>query len=687
VCIFNRRALLYLSEEADTQTAHRFKSVGLEETLAATQAELTNERALRTQADRELERALGLLKANVAQRLSEQNSTRHTQEWKESFLDASRQNKALNEGLQQQEMRLREEMRGQQEAARQKYAHAIDQLRSLEGEVKKEGAHKLVLEQEMSSCKQQLATQQEQNRAEVARLQQTGLENQRSSNEHHEQLIACRSKLELSEQALLTLRSQMEDISCKLQDAVYAYEERRSKIHTQKSTIKEITARLEEEVEARQVLSHEMDTASAEIVKLRMLVDELNVRNESLQKTHDEQMGILCASVEADRSQFGSLRAMVEQRYDDERAQRSTAEIALLQQMAQLKKEVQEAEGGREEVQVLLSSANLSLRKASSQLLSLGQRREQEVSQALVVEQALRCEVAKLAESALLRQRQTDNRERENEVTLATRVKEREASKAEAVTLREALARIEHSGILLRTQVVELQEKLLCVETARVRDCEETARESTRDKERLREWTRERDREEERKLRSLEQSFVAMFEEAITSSLAPILEDAVQGVRHVDGAGADGDATPLPGSRSLAQLSASHIVSAHTPPHRISSTHDVSEVRLLTHTKIHTHMSDVRLLLSAADAARDAKNGHGGGGVRGGSHRRISGEATCSPMQVQVKSTVMIHPACISKLAFQIFYPCTCASLRRTCQKSACYSVLRTNVITCHHND
>ena len=170
-----RRALLYLSEEATAETTHRAENAGLKEALA-------RERECRQQSDRELERALSLLKDNMAHRIAEAKGNRP--EWKESFLDATRQNKALHEGLKQQEHRLREEMRIQQEQARQKYAVVIEQLRTLETEVKEEGAKQQELGQQLNSCKQQLAAEQQKHREETERLQQECNNHQRTSNQH-----------------------------------------------------------------------------------------------------------------------------------------------------------------------------------------------------------------------------------------------------------------------------------------------------------------------------------------------------------------------------------------------------------------------------------------------------------------------------------------------------------------------
>lgn len=401
-----RRALLYLSEESACHVQSAGENERLKDQLAVMREELIRERHSRQQAEREAERAVGLLKESMVQRLTEREAGKHTHEWKSSFLDASRQNKLLLEDFQQRETGLREEMRSQQEQAHKKYASAIDQLRVFEEEVKKVGTHKAALEQQLKTYKEQHAAQKEkeqkqmlQHRAELARVQETCNEHQRASNIHHQELIDCRAKLEDSQQAHHTLRTQMEDISGKLQDAVLAYEERRTKIQTQKSTIKDLTARVEEEMESRQVLSHELDTASAEIVELRMLVDELNLKEQSRQKTHEDQMAQMCASVEADRAQFNRLREMVEERYDDERAQRAAAETALHEKITQLNTQIQDLEQSRVDLRAEIAASKEAHRKATSQLLAQSQRRDQEMHHAQEVERTLREEVAKLREA------------------------------------------------------------------------------------------------------------------------------------------------------------------------------------------------------------------------------------------------------------------------------------------------
>ena len=109
-----RRALLVLSDEASEHAA-------LQAEITACKAALERERESRVQGEIELERALTLLKDNVAQRVAEQEaSERFTQDWQENFATAmkSEQHKATQEALRQQERRLREEMRELKEHAR-----------------------------------------------------------------------------------------------------------------------------------------------------------------------------------------------------------------------------------------------------------------------------------------------------------------------------------------------------------------------------------------------------------------------------------------------------------------------------------------------------------------------------------------------------------------------------------------
>ena len=143
-----RRALLVLSDEASEHAA-------LQAEITACKAALERERESRVQGEIELERALTLLKDNVAQRVAEQEaSERFTQDWQENFATAmkSEQHKATQEALRQQERRLREEMRELKEHARQKYEGTVQDLRSLEGKMKTEGAHKLALEEQLATA-------------------------------------------------------------------------------------------------------------------------------------------------------------------------------------------------------------------------------------------------------------------------------------------------------------------------------------------------------------------------------------------------------------------------------------------------------------------------------------------------------------------------------------------------------
>ena len=96
-----RRALLVLSDEASEHAA-------LQAEITACKAALERERESRVQGEIELERALTLLKDNVAQRVAEQEaSERFTQDWQENFATTmkSEQHKATQEALRQQEQR------------------------------------------------------------------------------------------------------------------------------------------------------------------------------------------------------------------------------------------------------------------------------------------------------------------------------------------------------------------------------------------------------------------------------------------------------------------------------------------------------------------------------------------------------------------------------------------------------
>ena len=475
-----RRALLYISEEATAETQLRADHAMLQEALA-------RERESREQAERELERALVLLRDNVAQRVADKEATK-------------------------EDLRLREERWTQQEQTRK--TGVTEQLRSLE-------ARNGQLEQELIAQKQRQHEEQQQHSAveqekseEIARLQKACNDHQRSSNKCMEELLACRAKLEESDHALHTLRSQMEDISSKLQDSVVAYEHRRTKIVAQKAKIKELGARLEEEAEARQALSHELDTASSEMAKLRTQVDELSAHGAKhademaeSEARHEHELRRMCASVEADRSQFQSLRALVEERHEEERAQRAAAEAALEEQVASLSQQLQQAHDSSASVEEQLNSCKDSLRKSTAQLCALGQRREQDSKQARLVEEALRQELDKVREAARERERLAD--ERAERATRTASAREREAAE-----LSQALTRLEE----------ELRESR--EEASRLQALHQQEREQAEDERaRLRALDAERDlardKEEELKLRGLEQSFLAMLEDALLAALSP----------------------------------------------------------------------------------------------------------------------------------------------------------------------
>ena len=232
---------------------------------------LVRERESREQADRELERALLLLRDNIAQRVGDKEAA-------------------------QEELRLHQEMWGQEEQARK--AGVVEQLRSLEARNGQLERELIAQKQRQDQEHQQHAAAQQQQHEEITRLQQACNDHQRTSNKHMEDLLACRGKLEESDQALRTLRSQMEDISRKLQDSAEAYEHRRTKVLAQKAKIKELGARLEEELETRQSLSHELNTACSEMAKMRMHVDELSAKEAKL--AHEMAESILKSSIYSD---------------------------------------------------------------------------------------------------------------------------------------------------------------------------------------------------------------------------------------------------------------------------------------------------------------------------------------------------------------------------------------------------
>jgi len=528
-----RRALVLLSNEADSQAGFRAESTRLRDALAAVRSELQCEQERRKQSDIDLERALSMLKENMTHLLVEKDASRHAREWKDSFLDVSRQNRALEEDLREQEKRVREF-----EQAREGYAGAIDQLRVLELEVKKQGEHNVVLKHQLESCREQLALQQREHQEERERLKHAASEQERASNQHLQELSACRAKLEDSEQSLVTLRGQMEDISSKLQDAVQAYEDRRTKIHTQKTTIKELTARLEEENCRRSLLSHELDTASAEIVELRMQVEEVTMKEQAANKSHQENMARLLASVEADRQQFNSIRALVEERYEAERGRNSSAEVKMEEKMAQLRHEWEECEKARENLCTELAAAKENVRKTSSQLLALGKRREQEAQQAQEVERALREEADKAAAAGKEWERLSVERERHTAEMEAARAAERDTLAGDVAALREALARAEETAIMLRTHVAEAEHRVQ--ELERGREVERAETECVRER-----WRKEREREEERKMRALEKAFIAMFEETLSKALAPIFNGTVKSAQLAvsDATGSGGECT------------------------------------------------------------------------------------------------------------------------------------------------
>lgn len=265
----------------------------------------------------------------------------------------------------------------------------------------------------------------------------------------------------------------------------------------------------------------------------------------------------MCASVEADRSQFYSLRALVEKRHEEERAQRVEAEAALKEKLESLSQQLQGAKETNDSLEEQLRASKDSLRKSAAQMCALGQRREQERKQAHLVEQALREEIEKVRESARERERQDEDREGRAAATALARARE-------AADLTRALARLEDElresrDGALRLQMQHQQER------EQVED--ERLRRLTHDAER----EQARAREEELKLRGLEQSFLAMFEEALCAALASLSVsvpgddrgEAQFSLTYTDDAGVCAEG----GEWSVARLSASHVTwGAPTPP-------------------------------------------------------------------------------------------------------------------------
>lgn len=189
----------------------------------------------------------------------------------------------------QEELRLHQEKWDWEEQARK--AGVLEQLRSLEARNGQLERELIAQKQRQDQEQHQHAVAQQQQHEDITRLQLTCNDHQRTSNKCMEDLLACRGKLEESDQALRTLRSQMEDISRKLQDSAEAYEHRRTKVLAQKAKMKELGTRLEEELEARQALSHELNTACSEMAKLRIHVEELSA--EKAKHAHEMAESIL----------------------------------------------------------------------------------------------------------------------------------------------------------------------------------------------------------------------------------------------------------------------------------------------------------------------------------------------------------------------------------------------------------
>ncbi len=267
----------------------------------------------------------------------------------------------------------------------------------------------------------------------------------------------------------------------------------------------------------------------------------------------------MCASVEADRSQFYSLRALVEERHEEERAQRVEAEATLKEKLESLSQQLQGAKETNDSLEEQLRASKDSLRKSAAQLCALGQRREQERKQAHLVEQALREEIEKVRESARERERQGEDREGRAAATASARARE-------AADLTRALARLEDELRESRDGALRLQ---MQHQQEREQVDDERLRRQTHDAER----EQARAREEELKLRGLEQSFLAMFEEALCAALAPFSEgmsvsgddrgEAQFSLTYTDDAGVCVGG----GEWSVARLSASHVTwGAPTPP-------------------------------------------------------------------------------------------------------------------------
>jgi len=267
----------------------------------------------------------------------------------------------------------------------------------------------------------------------------------------------------------------------------------------------------------------------------------------------------MCASVEADRSQFYSLRALVEERHEEERAQRIDAETALKEKLESLSQQLQGAKESNDSLEEQLRASKDSLRKSAAQLCALGQRREQERKQAHLVEQALREEIKKMRESARERELQAEDREGQAAATASARARE-------AADLTRVLARLEDELRESRDGALRLQTQHQ-QEREQVED--ERLRRQTHDAER----EQARAKEEELKLRGLEQSFLAMFEEALCAALAPFSEgtsvpgddrgEAQFSLPYTDDAGVCAEG----GEWSVARLSASHVTwGAPTPP-------------------------------------------------------------------------------------------------------------------------
>ena len=512
-----RKALVVLSEDANLQAECQAENTRLRDAISATRAELESERQRREQSDCELERALAMLMQNMTHLKAEKDARG---QMRDGFMDVSRQNRTLEEALCEKEKRLRE-----YEQARQSYADAIDQLRVLELEVKTQGEHKETLQQQLEACKTQLKTQQQEHQKESDRLKQAADQHQQTGSQHFQELLSCRVKLDDSEQSFLTLRGQMEDISAKLQDAVQAYEERRSKSAVQKATIKQLTERIDEEVATKQALSHELDTASAEIVELRIQLEEVTMKNEDAHKAHEEHMTRVLASVEADRVQFSSIRALVEERYSAEQERSSTLEVEMNERIARLNQQLEgEAETGR--------ATKEKMRKDASQLSALGKQLLQEVHQALEVERLLREELEKLSETGREGERLLLEMEHEAEEREAVWAQERDVLTGEVAGLRKSLARAEETESMLRAQVAQGKDRMQELQRAREVERARLEYEQVCDAQRALEAQKDLERKQERRMRGLERSFVAMFEEALLASLAPVFDEAFKGAEH-----------------------------------------------------------------------------------------------------------------------------------------------------------